>query len=844
MQKKAVIQSFGRFFVGNIDMYMEENFKIQMDEAEEPFNLRGVSPFSIAGEPDPAMQKYSICERTNPRVKADMRKNFGDICKKAKCDWFVMDNTAALIGLCEINGRFYSLMGGEKTDFTDEYHNNKATEEKASYLRPWEEGFCERYQHLYDVFINTVLQHYSPERIILVVSHVPRFRFDGRVVIKTAHPENVKVFLQDLDFYFFKRTGCKFIDTPARFFEEQQNSAIAPFSEIQMKLKAAIEKDIIDTIRGKHLGSEHALSSYALLHDDSGGWHRGIRMLFGKFFKKGEIAIRSISDYIARGGTDINVFSAYFSRASCTPDDILAVYHLLDGSYFRFGKRDIALGILSNQEGSAYFYTKRLFMSNMAALASYKYCLIDMTQIKHRSKIVITLGRMHYIEVDENGMRLFGVNCGEFKHDEFVENGYVCGIGHIEEALGSFEVYFERGRRKCVVPFVLEFCDMAEFERSLYFVDYADVLENECYVLKVKGMDVQASQLEDYRPKVDLSFVFDENTRICRIDSGLADQLFLIQQYASSCGDSVCYINDIRYDEHKIHQGADSKNVVPVEFKARFLSNLLSKKLRQRFLACEVKGVPLSDIWKWQKLGLHEAYAAIYQGLSPATPAIYEKMKVHEKDIPVIVCKTRELLASFTEYKIPGKPLFVVSKNQPHETNFYSVKHNYEKYFEFPEIVEEDDLNHETQTRILSSFAVGIHLRRGDHVVGTFAANWKEHIKFNSAVDFIFNGRLFDSQKPKHLFVFSDDMEYAKANSRSFGFNIFGENITYVDWNRHLDSFRDMHLLSLCNVIIRGIGGFATAAGLISRRVDYIVSVTSRDVRIDWQRHEEHVPSI
>ena len=96
------------FFAGCMDMNMERWYKINPDFAKEPFKITGVSPFNIIGEADPSLQKYAECERTNPRVKADIRKNFDKICEKSYCDWFVIDNSAAFMGLTQINNQFYS----------------------------------------------------------------------------------------------------------------------------------------------------------------------------------------------------------------------------------------------------------------------------------------------------------------------------------------------------------------------------------------------------------------------------------------------------------------------------------------------------------------------------------------------------------------------------------------------------------------------------------------------------------------------------------------------------------------------------------------------------------------
>ena len=67
-----------------------------------------MSPFSIADDADPILQEYVNCGLTNAQEKADIRKNLSDICDKSNCDYFVLDNTSAIVKLCCINGRLYS----------------------------------------------------------------------------------------------------------------------------------------------------------------------------------------------------------------------------------------------------------------------------------------------------------------------------------------------------------------------------------------------------------------------------------------------------------------------------------------------------------------------------------------------------------------------------------------------------------------------------------------------------------------------------------------------------------------------------------------------------------------
>lgn len=190
-QKQAVIQIFGRDFAGLIDMYMEDHYKVVMDFAGEPFRLREISPFSLMGRPDPELRKYVESERTTPRLKADIRKNFDQICEKSYADYFVMDNTPAMTRIAMIRGQFYSLISGEQTDFMDDHFNNNQ-EVKNDHINPVNEGFSERLKAQYDLFIDGILRHYDADRIFLIRSHVPYFYSENGRVQKTRHNRKLR----------------------------------------------------------------------------------------------------------------------------------------------------------------------------------------------------------------------------------------------------------------------------------------------------------------------------------------------------------------------------------------------------------------------------------------------------------------------------------------------------------------------------------------------------------------------------------------------------------------------------------------------------------------------------
>jgi len=133
----------------------------------------------------------------------------------------------------------------------------------------------------------------------------------------------------------------------------------------------------------------------------------------------------------------------------------------------------------------------------------------------------------------------------------------------------------------------------------------------------------------------------------------------------------------------------------------------------------------------------------------------------------------------------------------------------------FPTITDEKNL--EIEKKMLSTDAIILHVRRGDFV---YVSRQEDVSYFRKYIE-----RAFSIQEytKKHLFVFSDDINWIRENAEKMLINLFGENVTYVNHNHHYDSFRDMQLMSYGKVIIpSGTSGFSNLAALVSKRVEYI----------------------
>jgi len=453
--RRKAIQMFGNYFAGSIDFSMEKKYEIFQDFEGEPFKIVGVSPFSIMGEAPPELNQYAQGNRTNVRVKADIRKNFDEICEKAKCDWFVLDNSSALMGLTIIYEQFYSLLPEEKTDFMDDYFNDNP-EVRENYLIPEDSGFNKWLRDQYDLFIETILRHYDAERIILVRSNVPRFRPQGGKIVKTEHTEKSGRLLRNLDNYFIRATKCVVTDTPVRFFEANENSPGRPFAMRQRDLQFAIERDILTEI--EHPGS----------------------------LPKGIMPPQTMADYIADGGADMTEILEYFRKRSYTPGDIAALFWLYDQAEDKDAFKNIANEAMNNKRAAARAYTKNLFERNLKKLQSYPYCMIDLKNAVFEDKVAVKFGAEQVFEISKkDGLKAFDIlPKNKSDYSRFSAANYSCGIEDIEDALESVQANFGNVGNGAI-SFVLRFDKFENFVNSMHFIDFEYILKDELFVITI-----------------------------------------------------------------------------------------------------------------------------------------------------------------------------------------------------------------------------------------------------------------------------------------------------------------------------------------------------------------------
>jgi len=799
----VVLQTYGNVFVNGINFCMSHKQYKTAKDMSYNFNITKISPFSICGMPDEELSKYAHCERTNRRVKIDVLKNFEEFIENAFADYFVIDNTCALIGLWKINGQFYSLMGGEKTDFMDDYYNN-APETKANYIKPGVTGFSDDLRVQYDLFIDTILKYYDSKHIILVKSHMSRF-FDknGSADLGNVSPIT-RYFLSELDKYFALKTNCAVIDLADFFIPLDKSSG-----KFSASFYTKLENEIIAICE-----MDSALRMRADTNADC-------------IFKNPSL---SLADYIANAKgkpPSLSLILNYLSNNQYTFEDIVALFWLYEKTDDKAMFKYIAQEIFANKNGRAYLKTKELFAKNKALLSRYDYCMIEeISAISFTDQIVIQFSDRLYLKITADGkfekIQLAPCKKWNWNYMEFIQSNNVCNIDEIEDALSSCALYFERARNNDTSPLKLQFDNIDAFADSLYYVDYDDILSNENYCITLPGSSVSVN----YTPKVNLTFLFDPKTRITHISAGLGDQTryyIYTEKMSREYPDFNIYVYDLCYDCYNPFNGMEIYTFIGKDIfeskKHRYFRNIFSYKMRRQFKekSLESKHTTFQRMITLYLLGLKEAVVVFTRGKVSSLDIWHPEKPTLSSSLPDFMFISDA--HRFFQISIDA-PAVMISRNT---SIWYNMddKHFWEEICNFPPIEEKDNENREMEQKMLSSDACVLHIRRGDYVRAKWAKNiayYKKYIEGAFAIEEYTN---------KHLFVFSDDIDWVRENANALAINLFGDEVTYMNNNHHYSSFRDMQLMTYGKVIILGgRSGFSNTAAMASKRVEYIFGHT------------------
>lgn len=261
---------------------------------------------------------------------------------------------------------------------------------------------------------------------------------------------------------------------------------------------------------------------------------------------------------------------------------------------------------------------------------------------------------------------------------------------------------------------------------------------------------------------------------IVKLQGGLGNQMF---QYAAARGLSAAG-EIVRLD----HRFLESNHFDTESFTARSYQLSLFKNIRAR------------------KAKNWETAFFFNQSFLNATVR-----RIFRSRIKIIQQYENELVEFNTS---PKKHFFYLDGYFQSEKYFTNKRPELLQEFEFPEL---DKENESVEKKIQQAAnPVSVHIRRGDYLKSpvTLAIHGVLSLEYyQKALDL-----LLGDFKDLTLFVFSDDMDWVKAN-----FKYDRAPVYYIDQNHGEDSWKDMVLMSLCRHKILSNSSFSWWAAWISR---------------------------
>ena len=507
------------------------------------------------------------------------------------------------------------------------------------------------------------------------------------------------------------------------------------------------------------------------------------------------------------------LISMYTKYLKLDINDIIAVYMLYSKHENKSDFREIARKIINNPDCLPIKAAEKFRRKNIEYLKKYPYIQPDLLQADISEKVLVRIENNIFFTFDPNydqPIEKYDIPITEeVDYTAIIESGYICQIEDADALCSSLPFYLERAKKgDGNTPIKIVFDSSESFFESLNYIDYTDILENERYVISIKGSNFEA---ENYSAKCNLEFLFKGKTRICGMANGFNDQLrfyLFAKKLEKEIGGDI-FFDDIFSFYYRNHfNGKDEIEQTTTEnINGKFLSQLFSEKLLEYL--CRNYGANAS--------------------LSSSLPSILYKNNVNILSIknngdPKPYCPNIEIKTPGKQFDYKYLDLF---KNVDLShwaiftqlTDIVSDDFAISDYIEFPKF--QDNKNIEIEEKMLSSDAVVLHIRRGDYIPHLQKANHtdKGYIDYNFYVEAIQGILKINDYPNKKYFVFSDEIPWCKSHKHELGLDLVGDSeIIFVDHNKGSDSFKDMQLMLNGKIFIISHSGLARNAALLSER--------------------------
>lgn len=158
------------------------------------------------------------------------------------------------------------------------------------------------------------------------------------------------------------------------------------------------------------------------------------------------------------------------------------------------------------------------------------------------------------------------------------------------------------------------------------------------------------------------------------------------------------------------------------------------------------------------------------------------------------------------------------------ENYFKDLRSQICEAYRFPDL--SDSRDKALAERLMHVNAVSCHVRRGDYLQNPIMGVCS-HGYYQRAIE-----RMNEMAQPNLYCVFSDDIAWCRKVLPSI---IGDRDVVYVDWNKGLNAFRDMQLMSLCQHNIIANSSFSWWGAWLNCNENKIVMAPQRWMNIDMQ---------
>lgn len=131
-----------------------------------------------------------------------------------------------------------------------------------------------------------------------------------------------------------------------------------------------------------------------------------------------------------------------------------------------------------------------------------------------------------------------------------------------------------------------------------------------------------------------------------------------------------------------------------------------------------------------------------------------------------------------------------------------------------------DEVNQEVSYLMGEENSVGIHIRRGDYLNEKQYQNICTLNYYKKAIDNIlqFFGKV-------SFYIFSNDEKWCRENLSAI---LAESKVTYVNWNKGNESYRDMQLMTYCKGLVIANSSFSWWGAFLNQRKDKLVIAPKR----------------